>query len=634
MASVTYRGATSWSTQINSWPSGTVAGDLAVLTVIGEKRSFDGWTEHAVDVAGPFYYSTAFKLPQISVFSRIVPDSGGLPGTVQRSLVPTVGRVTTWQNASGIGRIRRLLPATATSTFSIPVRARGAALFVASIDNSTSSPSGATNIADAGVGGPWPGYATFLKAWARLAYATASEDALKFIWFLGRVLCLELLPRDEPLAPTLYTPQPGSDVSASADVTFEWQHNPTVTSGYQDAFRLRYRQVGSGTWYWVGAGGSQQASETTVSQAAQTIDLNVGVLSAGVDYEWQTATREAIDGLWSAYAASSEFTTVTPPSVSVTAPTTVSEDLTPTVEWTPTTPQGSQTAFRVTVDEVGYDSGVVRGTETQWTVPVQDWTNGGTYTAGVRVQQTGGSWSPEGTRQFTLSWTPPTTPTCTAANSATGGIDITSAGSDSGSVIEVQRTFDGVTWEDVTQSPVESDGSDVVVKDVTVRYGEGVIYRSRAATEIDGKLLYSSWDVATEVTSTDKGAYIVNSRDWTDYVSVNLRDSNQSRRRDSAVAYGLGDSRPMVDHSPYSGQAGQWTVQVSTVAQLEALADLVGVEDDVAAPPWPFILRFPPRTNDEADKSLTVAITGSLGWAAVGYAGSPYQDVTLTWVEQ
>lgn len=630
MADVTFRAASSWATSHNSWPATTAAGDLAVMVVIGEPGTFTGWVRHALDRAGWFDYATVLRSPRIAVYSRIVPDDlSGAPGTIMQTTTPTVGRITTWDNASGIGFVR---------SGPVPVRARGAAFYAATIDNSTSTPSGSgfTVLSNAGEGGPYPGFASWTRAWCRIAYKTTSTAGTFPLTWLGRLLGIEILPQEAPYDPTLYTPAPGSDVAYNADTTFEWQHNPAVTDGYQDAVRIRYRQVGTGTWYWVGSDGSEQASETTIVQAAQTIDLDGGTLTQSVEYEWQVATREATDQLWSDYSASSTFTAVSPPSVTVTDPTTVTDDLTPTIEWTPTTPQGSQTAFRVTISETGYDSGVVRGSDTSWTVPVQDWTSGSSYTAGVVVQQTGGSWSPEGTRSFTLSWTAPSAPTCSAANSATGGIDVTVSGVASGRVAEVQRTFDGgVNWEDVTQSPVESDGSDIVVKDVTVRYNVEVIYRARASTELDGRLLYSSWDVATAVTCTDTGAYIVDSRDWSNYVAVTLRDSTgASRVRSSAVVYGLGDSRPMVDHAPYAGQVGTWTVQVSTVAQLEALATLLGVEDDVSAPPWPFLLRWPPRTNGEADKTLEVAITGSVGWASVGYAGSPYRDVTLTWVEQ
>jgi hypothetical protein len=629
-------GSSSWASTLSSWPAGTAAGHLAVLVVVGDPpRNLLGWTLYSRDRAASFTFSDLFSAPYTAVYARQVPsDLSGTPGDLEAATtVDTVGRITVWSGAQDVGRVRK--GSTDDSYWSIAdgvtVAADGAAVHVCTATSTGKTVTNATVISGEGVGGPFPGAWISYLAYCQVAYDTTAVGGLQTVTFDGKVVSLELVPQSGPYAPTLYDPPAGSDVAVDTATTFQWIHNPVQVGGYQDAYRLQYRQVGTGTWSWLAADGTSAASETTVASRTQSAEMDASVLSTSVDYEWQVATREGVTQLWSDYSSSSTISGVTAPTLTVDAPTTVSEDLTPTVSWTPTTPQGSQTGFRVEVPEVGYDSGVILSSATSHTVPVQDWTNGGTYTARVTIQQTGGSWSSPTTRSFTLSWTAPTTPTISATATTTGN-QVTVNG-DSGDDIEIQATVDGgTTWTDVTT--VAATGSNVIVTDVSARYGVAVTYRARALDTIDGVVLPSAWASSSAVTTADVGFHIIDSTDLASYVSPVLRAKNDSRVRESTVTYGLGGSRPMVDNSVFAGKSGSITVMVSSQAEELALLRLIGVDDDPTTSSQTFIVRWPPDYSGEAEPSITVAFVGGATVARLGPGMMAQRDVTLAWVEQ
>jgi hypothetical protein len=415
------------------------------------------------------------------------------------------------------------------------------------------------------------------------------------------LLCMALEAQDAPLAPELLLPESGTQVSATEDASLSWAHRPSVPGGYSDAYRIRFREVGSGTWEWVNASGTAEASETTVTSLASSATLAAAELTAGVSYEWQVATREALDGLWSDYSGSSTFDAVSPPSVTVSAPTgTVSEDLSPTAVWSPTTPEGSQTAFRVRVADLGFDSGPVQGSATSYTLRADlGWQNGDAYTLEVQVQQTGGSWSPWASTSFTVSWTPPADPTI-SATAELGGVEVVTTSG--GETIDLERQIDGGAWERVLSSANAGTFLDVLAP-----FGVQVAYRARTLDVLEGQILYSDWVTSSSVTSTSEAAYLVSGSDQTNYTALRVESiAETGYARPVAVAYGLGDTRPMVDFSPFAGRFGSLTVITDGDAELQALLGLLGARDDYPHPES-LRLRLPPDEETGGGEVITVA---------------------------
>ncbi|HLR92893.1 MAG TPA: hypothetical protein VK053_00065, partial [Jiangellaceae bacterium] len=271
-------------------------------------------------------------------------------------------------------------------------------------------------------------------------------------WNHSHTRIYELLPPAGPLAPLVLAPGDGAEVSAAEPVEFEWQHRPSVAGGRQDAYQLRVWDDVSDPEYWNASTGAWTTSEATNSSSTQGVAVPAAAFTVNVPMSWQVRSREGVDGRWSAWSSAASFMPVTPPSVSVTAPGDLHDDLSPLVAWDAVTPRGEQTAFRVQIAQLGtilYDSGSQPGGDDEWQVPPQDWSNGALYQARVQVQQTGGSWSSWDTRDFTISWTEPEEPVVQARRHE-HGIEVTVL---DGEVAQARATLEAVLGEEPVYSP-------------------------------------------------------------------------------------------------------------------------------------------------------------------------------------
>src|SRR5690625_4554591 len=271
-------------------------------------------------------------------------------------------------------------------------------------------------------------------------------------WNHSHTRIYELLPPAGPLAPLVLAPGDGAEVSAAEPVEFEWQHRPSVAGGRQDAYQLRVWDDVSDPEYWNASTGAWTTSEATNSSSTQGVAVPAAAFTVNVPMSWQVRSREGVDGRWSAWSSAASFMPVTPPSVSVTAPGDLHDDLSPLVAWDAVTPRGEQTAFRVQIAQLGtilYDSGSQPGGDDEWQVPPQDWSNGALYQARVQVQQTGGSWSSCDTRDFTISWTEPEEPVVQARRHE-DGIEVTVL---DGEVAQARATLEAALGEEPVYSP-------------------------------------------------------------------------------------------------------------------------------------------------------------------------------------
>ena len=260
------------------------------------------------------------------------------------------------------------------------------------------------------------------------------------------------------------------------------------------------------------------------------------------------------------------FTPTAPPTVVVTL-TTGAGDLSPLVSWVPTTPAGSQIAWEARIALSGQPASaavwpavptVTGGSATQTVCPPRgDWTNGGSYVAWVRIQQTGGLWSAwTASTAQTISWTAPTAPSSVVA-AAGEPPTVTVSGIPAGSsVLTVQMS---------TGDPVltlVSPGSTVVALSPLHPYGAARTYRARIERVIDGVSLPSAWVYSSSVTSTDTNAYLADVDSPSDCLQVGFEeDSPHTLVQGVMVSYPLADVTqdaplPITQKTPPAGWAG------------------------------------------------------------------------------
>lgn len=444
MVSLVY--ASGWQEDAVPWPASVRAGDLAVLA----------WSEFNFSFETPSGFSLAVssggrrvsdyvinpRLHRVRLYTRML--DGGESGeiAVRRYYA---AQLLIFRGARGVGATRR-------GDGRVPTSPGGGAV---------------VGILRTSAGQSLPSGVTWEDGINRIAYSS-TEGFAAVGWVdspnggtvgtaQGSVV-LELLPQRTPFAPELLEPDPGSQVSNQGQVSFGWQHKPSVAGGFQDAYQLR-ADIDGDPRYWNATTNSFQSSEVTNSTRDETVEIP-GAAFSPVGNWWEVRTREGRDGLWSPWSDGRDFVAVSPPGVTVTSPSgAVTDDLRPVVTGTATTPQGELTGLRVQVftgtGRELHDSGwqPASGNSFEYQLPVLDWDNGAAYQVVVQVSQTGGSRSGLGTSDFEISWTAPAEPSITATP-AKQGVDV-SVTAPAGDLIEVERIRRDGTWEPVTTVEVD-----------------------------------------------------------------------------------------------------------------------------------------------------------------------------------
>lgn len=438
-------------------------------------------------------------------------------------------------------------------------------------------------------------------------------------------LAVELAPRSKPFVPDLLSPGTGVEVPAAGAVEFRVGHrSATLGGGLATGLRLRARPVGGSWSWWDPAAGALVAAETDLPFGTGTVPVPSALFPPG-GWEWSAATGEG--GEWSDYAAVSTFTMVEPATVTVTGPSTVSEDMSPTITWTGEYPRGGQTGYHARVEGpgVGFDSGQRRGAAGSFTLPAQEgWVNGGTYQALVRVQQVGGTWSGWASKDFVISWTAPATPTVQAAAYAPGvQVAVTAP---AGGVVQVERSH-GDGWVPVTEGFAAADTGATLVHDVTAPFGVPVKYRARAAAVLDGVRLWSDWVETAAVVSQDGEAYLVDDTDPARFLHAKIgSDDRGEAGANGFVTEGLGNPSRMVDYGTDYGRTGRLTVTAYTPTERDTLTGWL--ERNML-----MRLVLPPE-GGEPGEVIRIARAGKWTPARrVQTALVPWRDFTFDWVE-
>ncbi|MFC4768746.1 hypothetical protein [Effusibacillus consociatus] len=207
-----------------------------------------------------------------------------------------------------------------------------------------------------------------------------------------------------PTAPTNLAPANGTPVDRALVQRLSWQHNDPNAPDPQSKFDLQWRLQATPANPW-----------NTVTQVTtnQYWDAPANTFPRGT-IEWQVRTYDQA-GLSGPYSAQQTFfagdkpanPTITDPANNGTVAI-----ARPTVQWS----SSGQTNYQLQIKQgstVVWDSGYVVSTNKAVTVGT-DLSNNTTYTANLRIKNADGLWSDYVTNTFTVSFTPPATPTITA----------------------------------------------------------------------------------------------------------------------------------------------------------------------------------------------------------------------------
>lgn len=618
-------GSTSWvgNDGVLSWPGGGQPGDVAVIVAFGPAwhNGPAGFTRQGeVKQQG----SRGHEIAIYQVFTKrltagfdAAPPWERLQGFRQVALA-------LFRDTSGVGRVR-------ANDGRVPVRAYGAGIILASPPSASASlPSGVAWSSVATERGFQDRRGPYFGAWGWAESATDGTVGSALDW---PSIGVELLPPKGPGRAVLVRPE-GGEVSSAGPVDVVWQHRPSVPGGYQDRAQLERESDDGGTERWNGSewtsgGGTLYTSESSLTVPGSSFET-------GEPYLLSVRTREGLDGQWSDWSTPVEVMAVTPPSVTVTAPSgAVANDLSPLVEWTATTPRGVQIAFRVrVVTALGaavYDSGWRQGAAEGFTVPSQDWANGGAYQVLVQVQQTGGSTSDYGSSDFTMSWSTPSVPEV-SADPGRDGVAVAVA-ADGGSLVELERIRPNGTWAPVAAFTASASPDGLV--DVFAPYGQSTAWRARAATVLEGAPRWSEWGMSDPVTPVHKLSYLASAvdpaRTWQPLLIVD--DSEHTRQIPTAVAYGLGDDRPRVTRGVYRGRSGSLVLTAGHDDEQE-LDNLIALLESSE----PLILRWPAEGAGDSiidAGTLTFSVADSLATTRrAQVAVLRGRRISVSWVEQ
>lgn len=305
------------------------------------------------------------------------------------------------------------------------------------------------------------------------------------------------------------------------------------------------------------------------------------------------------------YELQVDVDTVTAPTTTVTSPSgTITTTSKPDVAWSFTDPDGEAQAyyqvkvftaaqygvvgFDPTTATATWDSGQIGSGDGSASIGVY-LANSTTYRAYVRTGKTlngGPFWSDWAFSQFTISLTPPTTPTVTASfESATNRVLVTATGAaptgyDS-QTFAVERSDDGgTTWVAVRDASdlVPNSSNAAQVYDYEAARGVTVRYRARAIGVLADNEVASAWSSAATVSVTNDGRWW-----WKALTAPSLNlggvsvltDPGESITEDLGVFTPIGRSTPVVISGGLSGREGNYALVVSGASAWTAFEPLL-----------------------------------------------------------
>ncbi len=247
-----------------------------------------------------------------------------------------------------------------------------------------------------------------------------------------------------PYSPTLTTPSNASYIDATSGVTFAGTYNSTDGAN-ANARALRMKIAGASAYsYWNQSTAAWQSTivwnpVTIAPGASGSFGPITGGLSNGTTINWSMADQESSGNLQGAFASDFTVNLQVAPNLTVSAPTgTVTTTDSPSLDYTPAPPSGATiTGGRWLVYTAAQTIDIGAGTIPAGAVSDVSWTgnpltvalqagvaltSGATYYAYAAVEESGSEWSSTISTTFTISLTPPATPTITATAGTVHGV--------------------------------------------------------------------------------------------------------------------------------------------------------------------------------------------------------------------
>ena len=606
----------SWNSSTPAqWPTGTVAGDLAIVwsawPSLGPARA--GWSFVQFD--------TWWK---ILTAADVVNGPGAVGGRLWGLVVLS--------GARGVGK--------ATSQRGVTVREAGGALLV---EGWTRYWTGASGIGPHTnrLGSDIMGYHDQWCAWWFVQAPTKGFRQIDYDGDSWGYRAFEILPVKAPAAPVL---------TGSSGMVDNTQPIPLMWSpdGDSDGYRIRLRPSGSATWQYLTAVGALSATQVSVTSSATATAIAVGTITG--EWEWSAAT--SLNGLWSDYTTPAlKVLPATPPTPAPVLATTFG-NLAGEFTWTATTPEGQQTAYQVACSAATipgppvsgapansdlstygafWMSHILPGAAVRTMTDPLEVPNGTEIEGWVRIQQTGGLWSKwVSAGKKTLAWTAPTPPTSvTGVDGAPLTVTVTGI-VPTAAQLEVESSKDsGLTWGAMAIRQLPNSSESLV--DPLTGYGESRTYRARIRVLTQGVLLPSVWVASAPVVSTDRNGYLVDPTNSLNYLPIWVReDGTRTVQQGVHVFLGIGDTRPSVDFTPAWGEAGTTVLAADGVAYRTALIKWL-----TEMPSW--IMRWPPETVSGATIESMPTTRMSKGdgveFQRLAQAAVSLRNLTLKWTE-
>lgn len=600
-----------WGASV-AWPSGTVAGDLALLHAEGGTTA---WSRQGPQVQG--WTACGYRCWYKTV------DANDLLGPL--SVNARHVKLQTFSGAGGVGRT--------SSQSGVVTSVAGAGVWV---DAARPVPTVAP--ATSRLGAEWVDEVGWSQGAYYLAAPTPGWVALAGVAADAQCYAYEVLPLVPPGAPTLLAPGEGERVLSSGLRDYSWRHeSPSPQIGFRLKMSWTDQVSGQPKVAWLGAVGGppDSTTETSIGSSSQSVSTRPPGVGS---YTWQVATQTASG--WGPYSAARTLYADTAPTVSSVTVTATAGSLTPPVDWFayPGSAAGVTTVLtgsRVRVTPASsaspevatlYDSGTIAGDVHPRTVPASTpWTNGQSVKAWVTVYQTGGLSATLASAAFAVTWTPPAAPTVSATATTTPPT-VTVSGLTAGDPVTIEQRLDGATWTALATRT--ATGATLSVQSPLAMTGAPVTFRARRSAVVSGVRVASSWATSGTITASPAGTWLVDDTDATSYLRLELLETRtRVLVESSSVTYGLGASGPRIDYTQPAGWRGEEVVICDTTADRTALLAWLSthrvwwlVSPPNAGEPQPLIraARTSPQAYEQWLQSDSSART----------------DMVISWVEQ
>ena len=156
---------------------------------------------------------------------------------------------------------------------------------------------------------------------------------------------------------------------------------------------------------------------------------------------------------------------------------------------------------------------------------------------------------------FTVSWTPPATPTLTVT--AGSPVQVVVSGVTVGNIVQIEQALDGVTWTPLTSRTATA--TTMTVTSVLAANGTAVKIRARQGSIVEGVPMTSAWSTEQTVTATPDGCWLVDDTDRATALKVSpVTDTRRGIVQGITATYGLGATQARVDSTPRRASVANW----------------------------------------------------------------------------